>query len=91
MRCLRIGYEMIEGSFEWLIIDAIIGRAISLGASLKWRDAEGVILTFDTDDANDVAKEIKRYIKYLVKSVRVAFEDGWVRPRPPDIFVVEDC
>ncbi|AFA40128.1 hypothetical protein Pogu_2101 [Pyrobaculum oguniense TE7] len=90
MRCVRIGYEMLEGSSEQLVLDVVVGRATVLGAEVKWRDSEGVILAFDTDDA-DVAKEIKRYIKYLVKSVRVKFEDGWVRPRPPDIFVVEDC
>lgn len=88
MKCLRLGYEMLEGSFEELMLDAITGRAVAMGAEVKLRDAEGVVLAY-TDD--DVAKEIKRYIKYLTKAVRVAFEDGWARPRPPDIFSIEDC
>lgn len=90
MKCLRIGYEMVEGSYEGLMLDAIIGRAVVLGANVRWRDAEGVILAFD-NDVDDVVRDIKRYIRYLTKNIRVAFEDGWTRPRPPDIFSIEDC
>ncbi|MEM1889836.1 MAG: hypothetical protein QXN04_06805 [Pyrobaculum sp.] len=82
---LVIGYEMLEGSSESIVLDLIAGmlvRRFSLAPEIA--DMEGLVYTVEQDICQEVVAELEEYLDAVEKSVRVRFE-GWAKIRKPDI------
>ena len=84
---LRIGYEMIEGSSESIVLNIIAGALVRYYNLVPViADNEGLVYQID-GSCDELISFLKDYLERVKKTVKVRFEDGWTRIRIPDIMV----
>ena len=82
---LVIGFEMLEGSSESIVLDLIAGMlARWFNIAPEWSDMKGLVYTVELDECEIITAALTEYLKAVRRVVRVRFE-GWVRIREPDI------
>ena len=80
---LVIGFEMLEGSGEQIVLDLVAGMlARRFRIVPEVADSEGLV--YEVENCREAAALVEEYLKMVEKTVRVRFE-GWVRVRLPDM------
>ncbi len=86
---LVIGYEMLEGSSEPIVLNLIVGMLVRrFNLTPEIADMEGLVYTVEQDICQEVVAVLEEYLDAVEKSVRVRFE-GWAKIRKPDIVKCE--
>ncbi len=82
---LVIGFEMLEGSGESIVLDLIAGMmARKFGLAPEWSDSEGLVYEVNAEECQKITAFIREYLNAVRGVVRVRFE-GWSKLRVPDI------
>ncbi len=87
---LVIGFEMLEGSSESIVLDLIAGMmARKFGLAPEWSDSEGLVYDVNAEECQKITDFIREYLNAVRGVVRVRFE-GWVKIREPDIIICRE-